>query len=278
MTPLRDGAGSAWAGELRAQAALLVRAAKTAFTYKPALLLSMLTVAIGYAVPLLVWRHVYRVRSEPLAVPESQLFPYLLLAAALNFMFFMGVETRVGQRIRMGLIATDLLRPVDFQLTQLTQSLAELLLNLAVVLPFVALAYALWGSAALPASPTALLAFVPSLVCAFLIQFALSFIFVQTAFVTFSNYGVFVARNALQQTFAGISAPLALFPGSLRAVAEYLPFCHAIHTPVSIYLGSISGGALGRALLVQGAWALGLLVLGRALLRWSLLHLEIQGG
>ena len=70
--------------------ALFVRAARTAFTYKPALLLSMLTVAIGYAVPLLVWRHIYGVRREPLAVPASQLFPYLLLAASLHFVFLWG--------------------------------------------------------------------------------------------------------------------------------------------------------------------------------------------
>jgi ABC-2 type transport system permease protein len=264
--------------ELRAQTALFVRAARTAFAYRPALLLSMLTVAISSTVPLLVWRHVYSVRSAPMAVPASQLFPYLVLAACLNFAFFMGVESRVGQRIRMGLIATDLLKPVDFQLLQLTQALADLLMNLTVALPFVGLAFAMWGRAALPASPATFAAFLLSAGLAFLIQFSTSFIFVQSAFFTFSNYGVFFARNALQLTFAGISAPLALFPPALRTVAEYLPFCHSIHTPVSIYLGAISGPALWHALAVQAAWAIGMLVAGRALLHFSLLHLEIQGG
>ena len=106
----------------------------------------------------------------------------------------------------------------------------------------------------------------------------MSFIFVQTAFITFSNYGIFVARNALQQTFSGISAPLLLFPPALRAVAQRLPFCQTIYTPISIYLGSISGRGIGEALAIQAAWALGLLLLGRALLRLSLRYLEIQGG
>jgi ABC-2 type transport system permease protein len=271
-------AGSPWAGELQAQTALFLRAARTSFAYKPALVLSMLVSSVGYAVPLLVWRHVYHSRTEPLAVPASQLFPYLLLAALLQFVFFMGVESRVGQRIRLGLIATDLLRPVDFQLTQLSQALADLGLNVTLVLPFVGLAYALWGHAALPAGPGAFAAFGLSAAMAFLIQFSLAFIFVQTAFITLSNYGIFVARNALQQTFAGISAPLALFPPGLRSVAEHLPFCHAIHTPVSIYLGSISGSALWHALAVQAGWALGLLLVGRFTLRLALAHLEIQGG
>jgi ABC-2 type transport system permease protein len=270
--------GSAWSGELRAQAALFVRSARTSFAYKPAMLLGMLTVSIAYLVPMLVWRHVYAARGDTLAVPASRLFPYLLLAASLNFCFFLGVEARIGQRIRMGLIATDLLRPVDFQLTQLSQAMADVLLNVTMVLPFVALAYALWGDGALPHGGWALLGFVVSAWLALLIHFAISFIFVQTAFVTFSNYGIFVAKTALQQAFSGVSAPLALFPPALRGVAEYLPFCQTIHTPVSIYLGALSGSALVWALAVQAAWALGLLLFGRALLGLSLRYLEIQGG
>lgn len=269
---------TAWSGELRAQLALFARAVRTSFAYKPALLLGMLTVGVSYAVPMLVWRHVYEARTVPLAVPAGRLFPYLLLAASLQFVCFMGVESRIGQRIRLGLIATDLLRPVDFQLTQLTQALADVLLNVTMVLPFVALSYALWGSAALPHDGLALLGFCASVFFALLIQFAISFIFVQTAFVTLSNYGVFVARTALQLTFSGISAPLALFPPALRAVAEGLPFCHTIHTPVSIYLGAIGGRAILDALVIQALWAVGLLLTGRWLLGISLRYLEIQGG
>lgn len=264
--------------ELRAQIALFVRATRVSFAYRPAIVMSMLTAGVGYAVPMLVWRYIYTVRGELLAVPARTLFPYLLLAGSLNFVFTLGVDSRIAQRIRMGLIATDLLKPVDFQLTQLTQALSDVLFNVTMVLPFLGLAYALWGAEALPPGAGALLAFGLSVVLALLIQFALSFIFVQTAFVTYSNYGIFVARNALHQAFSGLSAPLALFPPALYQVSQYLPFCHTIHTPISIYLGEIRGPALAAALLTQAAWALGLLVLGRLVLRLSLRSLEIQGG
>lgn len=264
--------------ELRAQAALFGRAARTSFAYKPALLLSMCTLGISYAVPMLVWRRVYAEPGVHLAVPASRLFPYLLLAAALNFCSLLGVEARIGQRIRLGLVATDLLRPVDFQLSQLVQSLSDVVLNVALVLPFVLLSYLLWGRAALPHDVLAFVAFVPSVGLALLIQFALSFIFVQAAFVTFSGYGIFAARNALQQTFSGISAPLALFPPWLRGVAGFLPFSHTIHTPISIYLGTLAGPAALHALGLQLVWAAALLLLGRALFRVSLHYLELQGG
>jgi ABC-type uncharacterized transport system permease subunit len=57
-----------------------------------------------------------------------------------------------------------------------------------------------------------------------------------------------------------------------------LPFCHTIHTPVSIYLGHIAGSAILNELVVQASWALALLLVGRWLLGVSLRYLEIQGG
>jgi ABC-2 type transport system permease protein len=264
--------------ELATLRALFLRAVRASFAYKPALLLSMLSAGISYAVPMLVWRHIYAAAEHPLAIPAQALFPYLLIAGCLNFAFAMNVEGRVGQRIRMGLIATDLLRPVDFQLAQLAQALSDGLFNLAMLLPIFGVALLFWGGSALPAGGASFAAFVVSLLFSFVIMFAVSFIFVLATFVTYSGYGVFVARNALQQTFSGLSAPLVLFPPGLRAVSEWLPFRHAIHTPVSIYLGWLRGAAVWRALGSQALWAAGLLYLGRFLLGRALRRFDIQGG
>ena len=130
----------------------------------------------------------------------------------------------------------------------------------------------------MPHGAAALAAFFVSVLLSFVILFAVSYIFVQASFVTYSGYGVFVARNALQQTFSGLSAPLILFPSRLRSVAEWLPFRHTIHTPVSIYLGWLSGAQVWRALAAQAAWAIVLLALGRFLLGRALRRFEIQGG
>jgi ABC-2 type transport system permease protein len=264
--------------ELSTLRALFVRAVRASFAYKPALLLSMVSAGFAYLIPMLVWRHIYASRQQPQVISAAALFPYLLLAGCLNFAFAMNVEGRVGQRIRLGLIATDLLRPVDFQLAQLAQALSDGLFNLALMLPVFALAIAIWGPSALPHGVFALGAFSLSLALSFVILFAVSFIFVQASFVTYSGYGVFVMRNALQQTFSGLSAPLVLFPPTLRAVSQWLPFRHTIHTPVAIYLGWLNTAEVWRALGAQALWAASLLWLGRVLLNWSLRRFEIQGG
>ena len=258
--------------------ALFLRAVRASFAYKPALLVSMISAAVSYAIPMLVWRHIYASSARPLAIPAASLFPYLLIAGCLNFSFAMNVEGRIGQRIRMGLIATDLLRPVDFQMAQLAQALSDGVFNLALVLPIYGVALLFWGTSALPHSAVALAAFLVSVLLSFVILFAVSFIFVLATFVTYSGYGVFVARNALQQTFSGLSAPLALFPAGLRTVSEWLPFRHTIHTPVSICLGWLRGAAVWQALGAQLLWAAGLIALGRFLLNRALRRFDIQGG
>ncbi len=262
-------------GTLRA---LFVCAVRASFAYKPALLMSVLSAGFSYAIPMLVWRHIYQANQQGQAIPARALFPYLLIAGCLNFAFAMNVEGRIGQRIRMGLIATDLLRPIDFQMAQLAQALSDGLFNLILVLPIFGVTLLFWRSSALPRDAAALLAFCPSLVLSFVILFAVSFIFVQASFVTYSGYGITAARNALQLTFSGLSAPLVLFPPALRAVSQWLPFRHTIHTPVSVYLGWIRGVELWAALGEQLAWAVGLLLLGRFMLARALRRFEIQGG
>lgn len=265
-------------GAFGSYAALFVRSLRASLAYRQALLPSLLSAALVYCVPVLVWRHVYAANPGARAVPAATLFPYLLLAACLNFALGMNVEARVGQRIRTGMIATDLLKPIDFQLAQASQALSDGLFNSLLCIPLVGIAFVVLGVAALPASPLALLVFCVSAVLAFVIMFSLSFIFVQAAFFTNSGYGIFAARNALQLTFSGLSAPLVLFPAWLRGVSEFLPFRHSIHTPISLYLGWFEGTDALALLVQQFAWAALLFSLGRFVHGLAIRRLEIQGG
>jgi ABC-2 type transport system permease protein len=269
---------NALTAELVTLRALFLRSLRANFAYKSMLFMSLLSAGFAYAIPMLVWRHVYAANPRALPVPADELFSYLLVAGILNYASIMNVESRVGHRIRLGLVATDLLRPVDFQATQAAQALGDGFFNLLLMLPLFGLAYAIWGEVALPDSPVALAAFALSVLLSLAILFAVSFIFVQATFISNSGYGVFMARSAMQLTFSGLSAPLVLFPDTLRRISEFLPFHHTIHTPAAIYLGWIEGAAIVPALAAQLAWALGLIVLGRWLLGVALPRFEIQGG
>jgi len=263
--------------KLKSYTSLFVRSLKASFAYRASTITSLITAVFMYAVPLLLWHQVYKQKSD-LAISQEKMFPYLLLAGCLNYALGMSVEFRIGQRIRQGLIATDLLKPVDFQIAQGVQAVSDGIFNGVLGMMFFFSGFIFLGKDVFPASPTAFLLFNFSFLLAFLIQYLICFVFVQGAFYTYSGYGIFAARGALQQTFSGIWAPLIFYPGFLKTAGEWLPFRHTIYTPVSIYLGWVQGNEVFDLIYQQMAWVIGLYLLGRVLMVQSLKQMEVQGG
>jgi len=279
MTPgTTPSRGLSFIESMKAYVALLGKSLKAAFAYRSSVLQSFLTAVLTFYIVWLVWAQVYTGAPRPGAAPRDQLFAYLVLAFCMNYSLTMNGEFRVAQRIRMGLIATDLLKPVDFQCSQLTQSVSDFCFNASIGLLSFAAAFGILGCALLPASPASLALFFPSFALGFLIQFAVMFLFVQGIFYTTNNYGISVARGALHMTFSGLSAPLFMYPLWLQKAGSYLPFQHVLYTPIRIYQGTLTGTdalwAFGR----QGLWAVSLLLIGRLLFRRIVKSLEVQGG
>lgn len=252
------------------------RALRANTVYRSSLWFGLFSAFLSFFIIFFIWTTVLH-SPDARALPPN-LPAYLALAFALNFALSLNVEFRIGQRIRQGWIAVDLLRPVDFQGAQAAQALADGLFNAGLGLVVLAAAAPFLGSTLLPAQPLNLVFFFPSLFLAFLLQFSLSFLFVQGAFFTYSHYGVFASRMALHQTFSGLSAPLSLYPPFLQKIAVWLPFQHVLYTPIRIYQGQNTPGHMMELLIQQALWTILIFLLGRALFRRALFQLEIQGG
>ncbi len=258
--------------------AYLNRALKANFAYKATTVLGLFTSALAYGTSVLIWNHVYTQKGSSLAMPRQEMFAYLALAFCLNYALTINIDQRVGNRIRLGLIATDLLKPLDFQLSQAMQALSDCIFNSFVGLTILVLVFYFLGGQILPKNLLAFGLFIVSLLLAFLVQYSIVFLFIQGAFYTYSGYGIFASRLALHQTFSGLSAPLTLYPPVLLAVGRWLPFQYIIFTPISIYLGKVEGVAALRLLGEQALWGLGLYIVGHFVMRKALSQLEIQGG
>jgi len=263
---------------LNGYASFFVRCMKASFAYRATVITNLATTAIFYAITIMVWRQVYSQNSN-LTISSSQMFIYLLLAGCGNYALGgMVVEFRIGNRIRTGLIATDLLKPVDFQISQGIQALSDGLFNGSLSIVVFLLGFCVFKEQMFPASLQALGLSILSFLLGLVVMYGIGFVFVQGAFYTYSGYGIFAARNALQGTFSGVFAPLSFYPPVLKTVAEWLPYRHTIYTPISIYMGWAKDNDAYSLILQQAAWAVGLLLLGRFLMKYALKQLEIQGG
>jgi ABC-2 type transport system permease protein len=259
-------------------AVLALKTAASKLTYRFATLISLIASGFAYCVFLLVWMEVYRVNPNPGPLSVTTMKAYLVSAFIVNSILTLSLEFRFMQRVRMGLVVGDLLRPLGFLPFQMAQGLGDALVNVLFVVPIFGVGWWFVGPSMLAPSVANALFGVLSLVVAFVVSFGMSYLVVQAAFVLQSGYGVLFARAAFHQVFSGLAAPLVMFPQALGDAARMLPFRHIIETPVTIWLGLVPGDQIPHLLLGQLAWGVGLLVVAEAIFRAVMRHHQVQGG
>ena len=259
-------------------ALLAEKTARTRLAYRLSAVLALTASALAYSVVVMVWLAVYRENPKPGPLSLQAMLAYLVTAFVTGEALTLAVDWRVLQRVRMGLIATDVIRPLGFVTFQMAQAVGDLLVNLVFALPIFAVGLWFVGAGLLPPTPSSVAFGLLSGALAFFVSFGMTFLIVQAIFVLHSGYGVVTAKVALFQVFSGLSAPLVMFPEGIRNVAVWLPFRHIIETPVSIWLGQVESARIPGLLLGQAAWGVALITAGTLIFGSVLKRHQVQGG
>jgi ABC-2 type transport system permease protein len=257
---------------------LAEKTARTRLTYRLSTLLALTASGLAYSVVVLVWLQVYRENPNPGPLSLPKMLAYLVTAFVTGEVLTLGVDWRVLQRVRLGLIATDVIRPLGFVQFQMAQAAGDLLVNTLFALPIFAVGFWFVGTGLLPPTLASAALGLVSVALAFFVSFGMTFLIAQAIFVLHSGYGVVTAKVALYQVFSGLAAPLVMFPEGLRNVAVWLPFRHIIETPVSIWLGQAEPARVPGLLLGQAAWGAALVTAGALVFDAVLKRHQVQGG
>lgn len=225
-----------------------------------------------------VWGALYAARPGVLAIPLADLIVYLTIANLIVWSFpTHTVSQYLRERIREGSVVFDLVRPVGFvpqMVAQLVGALGGALLIIVIALPVVALA----GSLSLPAGAQAAGMFAVSLLCAYGIAGLLSMMLSMVAFWTLEIDGLTMLYVLVASFLSGALVPVAVFPGALRTVVEWLPFQATTYVPASIYVGSLAGSEAWRAIGLQLAWVVILGLAAALMWRRAMRRVVVQGG
>lgn len=184
----------------------------------------------------------------------------------------------LAETVRTGQVATDLYRPVDYQLYWLAQDLGRAVYHalLRGIGPFVLASFAF--SLRLPVSALTWVAFAVSFVLAVMVSFALRFMVNLSAFWLLEVRGVVSIAGATWTVLSGFLVPIAFFPDTLRTIARMLPFAAMVAFPTDIFLERVHGAEVLTTLAAQGFWVLVLLGAGRVMLAAATRKLVVQGG
>ncbi|MFD5317000.1 ABC transporter permease [Streptomyces sp. NPDC127098] len=189
-----------------------------------------------------------------------------------------GFHEELQERIRTGDIAIDLYRPADLQLWWLASDLGRGAFQLLGrgIGPMVAGALAF--DLALPANPLTWLWFLVAVVLGITVSFALRYLAALAAFWLLDGSGINMVSTISSIFFSGMLLPLTVFPGAFGEVVRWLPWAAMLQVPADVLLGRHAGVGVVGAFAFSAAWALVLLLLGRALQAAATRRVVAQGG
>lgn len=183
----------------------------------------------------------------------------------------------LAERVRMGEIVSDLVRPLSLYGRELGERYGMTAYYLVTRAPAVfAVGWLLYGLA--PPLRWELALFPLSLALAVAVMAGLWFIGCSAAFWRERANGEILAILLTNSFLGGVFVPLDFYPEPLRWLADALPFRATLYTPVAIFAGKLSGPALAFGLLHQVVWVGGMAWISLLLEGRGLRHLAVQGG
>ncbi len=132
----------------------------------------------------------------------------------------------------------------------------------------------IWNWSWPAASPLA----VPSFILAYLLHFFYQIIFGTLVFWLMEIHGILYAREFLVLALSGSFIPLWFFPDWLFSITAFLPFRYIYHSPLSMLVGRLTGGAALRELILQAIWLAILIILSNFIWKRGLKRVIVNGG
>jgi ABC-2 type transport system permease protein len=264
---------------VRKYVALARTALEVVFTYRAGFALNMFGTVFYVVAMFYLWQTIFLGKAGALGVytwPEMK--AYLFISFLMNSLMSWFDESVMARDVRMGRIATDLARPLDFQAKRFAEAIGPFPVELLSALAVGAVVIFVFGGISLPADPAHLALFVVSAALAWLLKFTIIYCVSMLAFWTTGMTGIRVGRVAVMNLFSGALIPLAFLPEWLRATASWMPFQGLVSTPALTYLGKGTASAALPMIGIQAIWAVALLLVGRRIWGSAVKAVTVHGG
>lgn len=228
----------------------------------------------------------FHATGGPSPMSLDAIVSYVWLGQAFLAMQPWNHDRELGELIRGGNVAYELVRPIDlysfWYARTLAMRMAATSLRCVPLLVFAGFVVPLtpmhpWALSA-PASLGSGAAFLAALLAALLLGCAITTLIHISLLWTISGDGMTRLIPALVVVFSGMVIPLPLFPDWAQPVLTLLPFRGLADAPYRLYSGDLPVSAAPETLLLSLGWTVALVGLGRWLLARGTRRLVVQGG
>ena len=246
--------------------------------YRAGFFLFMAHTVMAPLISLLIWLTVSE-QGVALLYDRSQFVTYYTLLGPTAMLTGTWIAFYIAERIRLGGLSRDLIRPVPAIFEALGNNLGEKVIKLFLIGPLVGLmALLFWRDLRPPTDPLAWLLFLLCLPMAAFVSFMLDYSIGSLAFWVQDVMGLVRVKELLRSFLAGYFVPLALFPAELAPLLEVQPFRYTLSFPLEVLTGALDGPALARGFAWQLFYCLLLVALHKVIWRIGLRGYQASGG
>lgn len=250
--------------------------------YRTAAFAGMVTQLVWGSLEILMFRAFYQADASrfPMTFAAASAYVWMQQAFLALFMPWM-MDNEIFTNIRDGSISYELCRPVGLYQMWFAKNLASRLsravLRCMPILCVTAILPYPYGLAA-PAGISSFLLFLFTLMTGLSVTVAICMLVYISAFFTLSPDGIRMTALCVIEFLSGAVIPLPFLPEKMQAFISLLPFASMQNIPLRIYSGDLSGSTMYRAVCLQLAWLLLLILIGRRLTNKALCQVTLQGG
>jgi ABC-2 type transport system permease protein len=233
---------------------------------------------------ILLWQAIYKGSGQPRlnGFDYNEMIAYLLLVnISRMFSSMPGLAGGIARDIREGTLKKYLLQPVDLTGYLLSYRVAHKVSYIvASFLPYVLLFFLCRGffSGKVPTDPVTWVAYLASLVLAFLVGFFFEASVGMVGFWFLEVTSLLYIVMTLNFFVSGHMLPLDLLPPFWAGLLKLLPFQYMAYFPAVVFLGKVKGPALAEALVIEALWVVGFVLLSRWLYNRGLRRYSAFGG
>ena len=232
---------------------------------------------IEVVVYIFVWQAIYYQTGDAGGFTLSQMITYYILVVSINPIVLWGINEDMGHSIRTGRINKELLNPISYFKYYFGMNLGEIAFAVIVGIAVFVVCAIFWG-VTLPVSFLNFIIFLVLILLGIPITFFLQMIAGTVGFYSGSIWGIQILRKAVISIFAGVIAPITLFPAWFQALSNFLPFQELIYTPINIWLGEFDMSQIGFVLIKQVIWIIILYIIAKKFFEHAVKKITINGG
>lgn len=224
------------------------------------------------------WKALFKNADSVQGVTVDTMLIYTVVSSMISVVLSSDVEWRIMKSVEKGTIAIDMMRPINVFSIFFAEDIAKLIsLFFQNLLPVFIIGSLIVGIPR-PASTSALILFLASLVMAFFINWFIAVMFGMISFWAIEMSAIFQVKKHLIRLLSGSIIPIWFFPGWLQNILYALPFAYLYQLPLDIYIGKATSADIVRGMLVQTVWLVAVAVMFAIFEKNVVKKVMIQGG